>query len=189
MALVAPKTHQQQTIEWLETPRHVGNFRLHSAAGEFDNDVLAGRWTIVSFGFLKCPDVCPTNLAQLAQLARRAAPTSMAEHLVLVFVSVDPARDSVAEVARYAGHFDPTILGVTGETAQLTRLAHALGVQFKVTAHERDYQVAHSIAFSIIGPDGALRGRFRPGFDVTDLIRGLEAKISARGGVPGIAGV
>jgi len=177
LALVAPEPDAQQTIEWLDNPRSLASFSLETQAGEFDNRSLAGHWTIVLFGFLNCPDICPTSLSQLATLAARLAETSIDQDVAFVFVSVDPGRDSVAEVSRYVQHFDASFRGVTGSQEQLAQFASDLGIQFKVIPDDDDYAVAHSITYSIIDPDGVFRGRFRPGFKLPDLASSLTSKV------------
>lgn len=177
MAAIAPEPGAAQAIEWLENPRSVVGFNLETEAGEFDNRSLAGRWTIVLFGFLHCPDVCPTSLSQLVTLADSLAGADIDEDVAFVFVSVDPGRDSVADIGRYVRHFDPSILGVTGKQNQLASFASSLGIQFRVSADADEYTVAHSVSYSVIDPDGFLRGRFQPGFDVTTLVRQFTAHL------------
>ena len=177
LASIAPVPDERQTIEWLDNPRSLGEFDLEADTGKYDNHSLVGHWTIVLFGFLHCPDICPTSLSQLASLADDFAEKSIDQDLAYVFVSVDPGRDSVSEIGQYVQHFDSSIRGVTGKAEQLARFAGDLGVQFKVSAASDEYAVAHSITFSIIGPEGALRGRFRPGFDVSDLTKNFVSKL------------
>ena len=153
---LAPKPVRTDTIEWLDNPRELPSFQLESARGDFTNRSLEGRWTILSFGFMNCPDVCPTSLSELSALANLAD---------VIFVGVDPKRDSVDELDRYVRNFDTTFQGVTGTEQELRRLADALGIQFKVTGEAEDSAVAHSMTFSIVDPEGLFRGRFRPGFD------------------------
>ncbi len=184
LALNAPTPPKQPAIEWLDTPRSLRSFSLESTTGAFDNQALTRRWTIVQFGFLNCPDLCPTGLAQLATLAKRAAAKPLAQEVAYVFVSVDPARDSLEDVNRYAGHFDPAIRGVTGSEAALMHFAEDLGVRVEVSNRGGDYVVAHSVTFAIIDSQGAFRGRFHPGFDVASLLSSLERRLADPGGSP-----
>ncbi|MBL4826153.1 MAG: SCO family protein [Spongiibacteraceae bacterium] len=182
LAFVTPehleqKTIEQQTIEWLDKPRRLVNFSLESEAGAFDKQSLMGHWTIVFFGFLHCPDICPTSLSQLATLAASLAEKPIDKKVAFVFVSVDPERDSLVEISQYVRHFHSSILAVTGSEEQLTQFAKRLGIQFKVSSDNEDYTVAHSITFSIIDPEGVFRGRFSPGFDVSSLVRNFTSKL------------
>lgn len=183
LALITPehlkqKTIEQQAIEWLDNPRSLANFSLESEVGEFNKQSLMGHWTIVLFGFLHCPDICPTSLSQLATLAARLAEKPIGSNIAFVFVSVDPKRDSIVEIGRYVRYFNSSILGVTGREEQLTQFARGLGIQFKVSPDDEDYTVAHSITFSIIDPKGAFRGRFSPGFDVSSLVKNFTSTLN-----------
>lgn len=179
LAFNAPVPHERPAIEWLESPRLLSDFELQTDGGEFTNRSLEGRWTVVLFGFLHCPDVCPISLSQLAELARNLRASPGSQDVAYIFVSVDPGRDSIAEVSEYARYFDPSIRGVVGSEAQLKTFARDLGIQFKVSADDDDYDVAHSITFSIIDPTGQMLGRFRPGCAMPDLMREFALKISS----------
>ncbi|MEL6116599.1 SCO family protein [Photobacterium sp. SP02] len=178
LAIIAPEPKTQQAIEWLDNPRSLASFSLESEAGEFTNQSLMGHWTIVLFGFLHCPDICPTSLAQLSRLSAALTENPGKHDVTFVFVSVDPGRDSVAELSQYLQYFDASIYGVTGNEAQLTRFANSLGIRFEVSANKEDYSVAHSIKFSIIDPEGVFRGRFSPDFDMPSLMRDFAAKLN-----------
>ena len=177
LSFIVPSSDRQQTIEWLDNPRNISNFRLETDAGEIDNDALVGCWTIVSFGFLNCPDICPTSLSQLSALSTRLEEVNFENDMAYVFVSVDPSRDSIGEIGNYVRHFSPSFLGATGTAEQLKGLARDLGVQFKVTPGSDEYAVAHSVTFSIIDPEGTFRGRFRPGFNVANFVHDFTSKL------------
>ncbi|WP_102797946.1 SCO family protein [Bowmanella denitrificans] len=169
LTFVVPKPLEYQSIEWLESPRQLQNFSLQSDTAAFNNQALQGRWTIVVFGFMHCPDICPTSLNQLADLAAKLVRITADHNMAYVFVSVDPGRDALAKVGDYARFFNPTFVGLTGSEGQLKALAGSLGVQFRVSPEKDNYQVSHSVTFSIIGPEGNLVGRFYPGFNTANL--------------------
>jgi len=173
--LTAPAPPENQTIEWLDNPRNLARFNLESQMGAFDNRSLLGHWTIVLFGFLQCPDVCPTSLSELATLANDLTEDSLDKEVRLVFVSVDPDRDTISDVSKYAKNFSRSIEGVTGHDDQLTQFSDSLGIQFKVSPDRKNYSVAHSTTYSIIDPQGFLSGRFRPGFSASELVTDLAA--------------
>lgn len=175
---MAPKNEAQHAIEWLDTPRSLENFNLQTEAGAFNNHSLEGRWTIVVFGFLHCPEICPTSLSQLATLADSLAGGNLDTEVAFVFVTVDPERDSLTDVSQYVQHFHSSIRGVSGEAQQLSQLAQGLGIQFRVSPDENSYSVSHSVTFSIIDAEGVFRGRFRPGFDVSNLVRNFSSKLN-----------
>ncbi len=165
LAYLSPEPQKRPAIEWLETPRAVAAFSLSDENGLFDERSLKGQWTIVVFGFLHCPDICPTSLAELSRLADLIDDSRVAPELQYVFVSVDPDRDARAELSRYVSAFHQDIRGVTGKVSELRQLTQPLGIQFGIAKTLGHYSVAHSATFSIIDPQGFFRGRFRPGFD------------------------
>src|ERR1700683_1542313 len=96
---------------WLPSARTLAEFHLRDLSGQdFGLANLRGHPTLVFFGFTNCPDVCPTTLATLAQ-AQRAMPLPGAK---VVFVSIDPQRDSAATMSVYLGAFSKDFLGVRG---------------------------------------------------------------------------
>src|SRR5581483_9362923 len=113
---------------WLPTPRSVGDFALEDQSGApFTERRLVGAPTLVFFGFTHCPDVCPTTLFKLAQLKRSAG----IPDLRVLFVSVDPARDTPALLKSYLASFDPSLIGLTGGVPGIARLAQRFGVAFE----------------------------------------------------------
>lgn len=177
-ALIAGPPETKQPIEWLENPRNLPGFSLEKEAGGFNNQSLKGYWTIVMFGFLNCPDICPTSLAQLATLADHLAELTTDNEVNYVFVSVDPNRDTPTQISQYVTNFNSSIQGVTGTEEQLEQFASALGIQFKVSADTDNYRVSHSITYSMIDREGVFRGRFRPGFDVTGWVESFKPYLS-----------
>ena len=178
LATIVPTPQKRAPIEWLDNPRSLQQFTLEGIEGAVNNDSLTGQWTVLLFGFLHCADVCPTNLSQLAALEKQLSRSAVGGTIHYVFVSVDPQRDSVAAVDDYAKHFAASIRGVTGNADELERLAADLGVQFNVIDDDENYTVSHSVTYSLIGPEGDLRARFRPGFDAGGLASAITAALN-----------
>ena len=98
-----------------DTPRDPGEFELINHHGQpFTEASLEGDWTLLFFGFTYCPDVCPTTMSFLAEVKENLVDTE-AESTRVVMVSVDPARDTVEQLAQYVPYFHPEFLGVTGD--------------------------------------------------------------------------
>src|SRR5215472_12521919 len=96
---------------WLPRPKAIGDFALVDASGRpYTRADLTRAPTLVYFGFTRCPDVCPTTMAKLAQVRRQETLAT----LRVLFVSIDPGRDTPAAVGLYAHAFDPSFAGVTG---------------------------------------------------------------------------
>jgi protein SCO1/2 len=87
--------------------------------------VAASEYKLVAFGYTFCPDVCPATLTRMRQVLQALGPGN---RVLPLFVTVDPARDTPAVIARYVARFDPRIVGVTGEPARLEALAGVFGV-------------------------------------------------------------
>lgn len=140
-------------------------------------DQLKGAWSLVFFGYTYCPDICPTTLAQLRQI-KRQLPQRTVDRLRIVLVSVDPARDTTAQLKQYLAYFDKDFLGVRGSIEDTRTLSNALSIPF-VPADTRTpgYTVDHSGNLAIIGPDGRQRGFVRAPFDTDKLVARLPGLV------------
>ena len=150
-----------------DTPRDVGDFSLTDHRGlSFTRDDLTDRWTLVFFGFTHCPDICPTTMAELAELKSQLADTEASDARV-VMVSVDPARDTPDRLAQYVPYFHPDFIGVTGEFADILSVAQRLNAPFrKVSEPDGGYQMEHSANVMLMNPRGDYHGFFRAPLDI-----------------------
>ena len=135
-------------------------FALNSTkGGAFTEDDLAGVPSLVFFGFTFCPDVCPTTLAETSAI--REALGLTADELRIIFVSVDPERDTLAMVKDYVEGFDPSIIGLVGSSLEQTENAKAaFGVFSEKVGEPGDpyYLVNHTALTFLIGADGTFQG-------------------------------
>ena len=154
-----------------DQPRQLEPFQLTDHNGQvFDAESLTGQWTLVFFGFTYCPDICPTSMALLGQLMQQLEGLPEANDTRVVMVSVDPARDTVEQLAQYVPYFDPDFLGVTGDFLEIHRFATNLNTPFrKVPGQGEDYQVDHSANVVLINPRGDYHGFFRAPLDLAKL--------------------
>lgn len=154
----------------LQTPRNIGEFELVDHRGEaFVPARLEGRWSLVFFGFTHCPDICPTTMAFLDGFIKELEGTEVADTQV-VMVSVDPARDTVAQLERYVPYFNPEFIGVTGEFLAIHRFATALNTPFrKVPGQDENYQVDHSANVVLINPRGDYHAFFKAPLDLAKM--------------------
>ena len=150
-----------------DTPRALGDFFLVDHNAEpFTQSALMGHWTLVFFGFTHCPDICPTTMAELAELKAQLADTEARDARVAM-VSVDPARDTPERLADYVPYFHSDFLGVTGEFADILSFAQRLNAPFrKVSEPEGAYQIEHSANVMLINPRGDYHGFFRAPLDI-----------------------
>lgn len=138
-----------------------------------------GRVVLLYFGYTNCPDICPTTLSNAAEILTRLGPE--AKHVALLFVTVDPTRDTPAVLAQYVKNFAPEFEGLRGTPDQLAALARRYHVAYSVTpAHDgKPYEVTHSPAIYVFDGSGAARliiatlGTNKPDIDgvVSDLRR------------------
>jgi protein SCO1/2 len=137
------------------------SFALASTqGGMFTEESLKGTPSLNFFGYTFCPDVCPTTLAETT--AWRAALGLTPEQLRIIFVTVDPARDTLDTVKDYIEGFDPSIIGLVGDEAQTDAVKAAFGVVGeKADGFAEDdpyYLVDHTALTFLIGADGAFEG-------------------------------
>ena len=120
-----------------------GPFQLQSSRGGLVNDTdMLGAPYLIFFGFTHCPDVCPTALAQISQVLEAAGPKGAG--LKVLFVTVDPERDTREMLASYLGSFDPRIIGLTGTLGEITALLKAYRAYArKVPQPSGDYTMDH----------------------------------------------
>ena len=134
-------------------------FALNSTkGGAFTQDELKGVPSLVFFGFTFCPDVCPTTLAETTAI--RAELGLTAEQLRIIFVSVDPERDTLAMVKDYVEGFDPSIIGLVGSSLEQTENAKkAFGVFSEKVGEPGDpyYLVNHTALTFLIDADGTFK--------------------------------
>jgi len=156
---------------WLPRPKLIESFALIDAAGNpYTNADLVSAPTLVYFGFTRCPDVCPTTLVKLAQALKRAALPS----LRVVFVSIDPQRDTPAVVGLYAHAFDPSFRGVTGTPAEIRSVAKNFAVAVnRVDLPGGDYTMDHSAVLFLVDARG-IDAIFTPPFEVPALAADLR---------------
>jgi protein SCO1 len=157
---------------WLPQAKRVDDLQLTDATGRpFSRAQLAGAPTLVYFGFTHCPDVCPTTLLKLAQVSKQA-PVSK---LRVVFVSIDPARDTPPLVGMYAHAFDPQFLGLTGDASTIARVAANFGVAVaRVDLPGGDYTMDHSSVVFLLNDAGNIAAVFTPPFEVAALVQDLK---------------
>ena len=146
----------------------------------FGAERLRGRWSILFFGFTSCPDVCPTTLALLAQVEKKLADLPAAQQPQVILVSVDPQRDTPAQLSKYIKSFSPTFTGITGEQAAVHEFALKMGVPVAITQlPDGSYTVDHSAAIFLVDPDGALRALSSTPHDVSIIAEDYRSLVAA----------
>jgi len=151
--------------------------------GVFDLKSLESRWSFIFFGFMYCPDICPTTLYDMSSVKREIVARGIsASDIQFVFISVDPARDKAAKIQRYVQYFDPDFLGATGSIGQLTNLTRQLGAPFRTEPETATnvYQVTHSSAVYLVDPLGQYAGIISPPFEASEVAVQFSELYSAK---------
>jgi protein SCO1 len=134
-----------------------GPFVLASSkGGTFDSQTLKGKPYAIFFGFTYCPDICPTTVAEMTGLLGQLGPAG--QEFPVLFVSVDPVRDTADVLKDFLSNFDPRITGLTGTPDQIAQVVAAYKVYAKrVDLDQGNYTMDHSASVYLFGADGQLR--------------------------------
>lgn len=135
---------------------------------------MQGRIVLLFFGYTSCPDVCPTTLAELNQALKQLG--ADAEKVQVVFVSVDPQRDTPERVQEYVNHFNPTFIGLSGTETSLTKVWQEYGVFREIVegTSALGYIVNHTARVTLIDADGNLRVSFSFETPVEDIVHDVK---------------
>ena len=161
LALRAPPTKAPITSS--QSMNEIGGpFLLTGSDGQpFSSERLAGKPFALFFGFTQCPDVCPTTLSRLARLRKQLGKGD--EAFAIVLVTVDPERDTPAEMARYAGLFGTPVIALTGSTPAIEGVKAQFGVvSEKVPQPGGDYTVDHTATVFLVDKTGAFAATVSP---------------------------
>jgi protein SCO1/2 len=159
----------------LPRPEPVKDFSLDDvdenvSFGAYTRERLLNQWTLMYFGYTHCPDVCRPTLAVMVEVARRlrAAPHWSAR-LELVFVSVDPSRDTATVLRDYLRAADAGVVGLRGSEKQIANLAQQLGIMYLAGPADQhgDYLIDHPATILLIDPGAKLRAGFSLPRDAT----------------------
>ena len=136
----------------------VNDFSLTAAGGKpVRLSDFRGKLVALYFGYTYCPDVCPTTLAELAAGMRDLG--ADAQQVQVIFISVEPARDTPERLADYVANFDPSFIGITGSPEEIAAVATPLGIYYQ--AHEgtaaTGYLVDHTATVMVLDRQRRLR--------------------------------
>ncbi|MBM4219532.1 MAG: SCO family protein [Gammaproteobacteria bacterium] len=163
--------------------RALPEFALIDHAGQpFGPGRLRGQWTFLFFGFVNCPDVCPTTLATLAAVRNSLADLPGDRQPAVALVSVDPDRDTPDVLAPYVTHFDRSFTGVTGTRESIGVLTDGLGVAVMTGPADAagNYSVDHTAAIFLVDPEGRVAALFSGPHEAGTIARDYRRIVTAR---------
>jgi protein SCO1/2 len=131
-----------------------------------------GGVTVVLFGYAQCPDVCPAELFTLSLVMKHLRPLD--QRVQVLFVTLDPERDTAQVLDAYVRGFDPRFRALTGSTAQVDRAAARFFVEYARVPNARGYSIDHSAGMFLIDKQGRLRVVAGAGAAVEDLVHDLR---------------
>ena len=147
----------------------------------FDESRFQGKWSFLFFGFTNCPDICPTTMLVMKSVWNKLPETAkQSPSPQMIFVSVDPQRDTLDKLQKYVTYYHPDFLGVTGELDQIDVLTKQFGVLYGYEDPTQDgnYTVNHSSQILLVDPQGNLRAVFSSPHLTDEIVKGF---VSIRG--------
>lgn len=162
--------------------RKVNDFELVDANGEtITQENLKGHWNLLFFGFTHCPDVCPITLQVLKNVVAKLEAEDKTPPQI-VFVSVDPKRDTPEAMKRYIDFFNEDFIGITGEQTEIHAMTSHLGIVYSFTANDEEpenYSVDHSASMLLVDPELRLRAKVSPPLEVDNIINDYLTVVGA----------
>ncbi len=165
-----------------EAPRRVPRWILQGPGGRAVTALdFAGRYQLVAFGYVSCPDVCPTTMLEMQQVL--ASLGEVARKVQPLFISVDPQRDSLTVLTEYTRNFDTRIIGLTSRPELVAIAAKAFDVRYEIVrepgAAANAYTVDHTAGLFLVGPEGQLLTRFGYGTPVDQVVARIRRWLAA----------
>ncbi|WP_198284814.1 SCO family protein [Cellvibrio sp. BR] len=158
-----------------DPPRIAPDFSLPSSRdNQFTLSEQRGKLLVLGFGFTNCPNVCPMTLANLAQVYKNLG--ALAGQVQVVYMTVDPERDTPARLREYLTNFNSHFVGVTGSADELAAVRQAYGIIAKKEVHKNggNYEVHHSSYIYLIDRDGLLRALVPFGKSADDITHDIK---------------
>ncbi|MDX8395116.1 MAG: SCO family protein [Mariprofundaceae bacterium] len=157
-----------------------GYFTLTSSSGAISTDRFRGKLLLVFFGYTHCPDVCPTTMSNVAAALTKLNEAEQKKVQVL-FVTVDPVRDTAKHLAEYVAYFNSDFIGLTGNMAQLKEVARQYQVEFFIDKQSKNedsksYQVIHSARLFLADTKGDVVDMMSHSTSPDDIVAALRAQ-------------
>jgi protein SCO1/2 len=171
--------HRDDAIPWqlVQVAGHMPDLDFHLTDDQgkaVSGKDYRGKVVLLYFGYTHCPDVCPLTLAQLHVVMQRLGP--LADNVRILFVTVDPARDTPAIMRAYVNAFDPHAIGLSGSPGDIEALSKRYRSAFTREPDRADgnYEVSHSSAIYVFDQDGKARLLSTPNNPQSDMVHDLH---------------
>jgi protein SCO1 len=159
----------------LETPQPAYNFSLAGPNSQtFHLSDSSGKMRVIFFGYTSCPDVCPTTLADLSRVLKLLG--NQADQVQVLFISVDPEKDTPQRISDYLKQFDTRMIGLTGTLADISNAAKEYNIYFekKPFGDQGGYTIDHTAVIFLIDPAGNLRIIYPYGTKPPDIVSDIS---------------
>ena len=167
----------------ISPPRPVADFTLASTTGEdFTLSEHQDEVVLMYFGFLNCPDFCPTSMADLRRAYNELG--EPAENVKIVFVTVDPERDTIDRMTNYVAAFHDDFIGLRDDGEALQALIDEFGIVAEHREVENSalgYLIDHTVSIFMIAPDGRLLSQFLYGTPYQDIAHDVRLVLEEEG--------
>lgn len=154
---------------------------------EVTEELLKGRWTLIYFGFVQCPDICPAELSKIGEalniLEKKGIRVTREENTQLqpIFISIDPERDSPEKSAEYAQCFHDSFMGLSGTLEDVKATAKGYRVYYSKDDEEKeDYLVDHSIITYLMDPSGEFSEFYAKNASAVEVAARIQAKMMTK---------
>tara|TARA_Y100001970_G_scaffold109496_1_gene136760 strand:- start:4994 stop:5644 length:651 start_codon:yes stop_codon:yes gene_type:complete len=168
-------------------PKEFSNFQFSSSNGLLlNNNVFSKKWTLVYFGFTRCPAECPVAMSLMKNLYSTLASKGFdLSDKQFILVTIDPENDSANDVDKYAKAFNNSFIGIRGERPMLLSLATQLNVMVieppkNMRSNHISHLENHSNNILLINPEGKYAGFFRPPFDEEKFLLTYQSVVTPR---------
>jgi protein SCO1/2 len=148
---------------------------------QFDLSSLRGKAVLIFFGYTSCPDACPTTMSKLVSVARRLGRD--AARVKVVYISVDPDRDTPGVLKSDLSNFDVDAIGLTGTKAEIDKVVGLYGAAYEITPmpnSAQKYSVSHTASLYALDASGRTRIEFRYEATVDEIVEGVKAILESR---------